>query len=124
MDRARNKFLACSGFAGDENAGVSRSDLGHEGKYPLQGARTPDDLLAHCCSIDFFARSDALVFESLFRLFWIRDDYCDASHELPPNLGTLHARYILLFIARIVEPVSSTDNPKWGRGLPTSSGRA
>src|SRR5882762_1589544 len=90
MDRARNKFLACSGFAGDENAGVSRSDLGHEGKYPLQGGRRSDDLLAHCCSIDFFAQGDALVFESLFRLLWIRDEYCHASHELPPDLESLH----------------------------------
>jgi hypothetical protein len=30
----------------------------------------------------------------------------------------------LLFIARIVESAPSADNPKWGRGLPTSSGRA
>jgi hypothetical protein len=29
-----------------------------------------------------------------------------------------------LFIARIVEPVSSADNPKWGRQLATNSGRA
>ncbi len=91
MDRARNKFLACSGFAGDENTGVSRSDLGHEGKYPLQRGRSSDDLIEQRRLIDFFAQSDVLVFQFLFGLFWIRDDHNGACHNLPPNLGTLHA---------------------------------
>src|SRR4029077_1889864 len=124
MDGARNKLLAGSGFAGDQNGSVRRSNLGYKREYLLQRGRSPDDLVEHCRLIAFFAQSDVLVFQSLFGLLWIRDDYCDASHELPPYLGTLHARYILLFIARIVEPVSSADNPKWGHGLATNSGRA
>src|SRR6266852_3656499 len=90
MDRTRNKFLACPGFARDQNAGVCGSNLRHKREYFLQGATTPDDLVAHRSLIDFFGQGDALVFESFFGLLWIRDDYCDASHELPPNLGTLH----------------------------------
>jgi hypothetical protein len=92
MDGARNKLLAGSGFAGDQNGSVRRSNLRHKREYFLQGARTPNDLVAHRSPIDFFAQSDVLVFQSLFGLLWIRDDYRDASHELPPNLGTLHAR--------------------------------
>src|SRR6266446_5948288 len=90
MDRTRNKFLARAGLPGDQHAGVCGSNLRHKREYFLQGARTPDDLVAHCRLIAFFAQSDVLVFQSLFGLLWIRDDYCDASHELPPNLGTLH----------------------------------
>src|SRR6266481_9595869 len=115
MDGARNKLLACPGFARDQNGGVCGSNLRNKREYFLQGARTPDDLVAHRSLIDFFGQGDVLVFQSLFGLLWIRDDYCDASHELLPNLGTLHARYILLFIARIVEPVSSANNPRWSR---------
>jgi hypothetical protein len=65
MDRARNNFLACSGFAGDENAGVSRSDFGHEGKYPLQRGRSSDDLIEQRRLIDFFAQSGSRVSVSL-----------------------------------------------------------
>src|SRR5580704_14205942 len=83
MDRTRNKFLACPGFARDQNGGVCGSNLRHKREYFLQGARTPDDLVAHRSLIDFFGQGDALVFESLFRLLWIRHDYRDASHNLP-----------------------------------------
>src|SRR6266446_7069836 len=90
MDRTRNKFLARAGLPGDQHAGVCGSNLRHKREYFLQGARTPDDLVAHCRLIAFFAQSDVLVFQSLFGLLWIRDDYCDASHELPPDLESLH----------------------------------
>src|SRR6267142_637655 len=90
MDRARNKFLARSGFAGDQHGGVCGSHLGQKRETFLQGARPPDDLVAHRSLIDFFGQGDALVFESLFRLLWIRDKYCAASHELPPDLESLH----------------------------------
>src|SRR6266404_4520359 len=90
MDRTRNKFLARSGLPGDQHGGVCGSNLRHKREYFLQGARTPDDLVAHRSLIDFFGQGDALVFESLFGLLWIRDDYCDASHELPPDLESLH----------------------------------
>src|ERR1700730_8142 len=83
MDRTRNKFLACPGFARDQNGGVCRSNLRHKREYFLQGARAPDDLVAHRSLVDFFGQCDALVFESLFRLHWIRHDYRDASHNLP-----------------------------------------
>jgi hypothetical protein len=69
-------------------------------------------------TVDSISQSQVLVLESLLRLLWISDEYCRASHELPPDLE------ISLFIARIVEPVSSADNPKWGHGLATNSGRA
>src|SRR5712691_8617131 len=98
MDRTRSKFLACPGFARDQNGGVCGSNLRHMREYFLQGARTPDDLVAHRSLIDFFGQGDALVFESLFRLLWIRDEYCHASHELPPDLEALHlarSRYAL-----------------------------
>src|ERR1700747_504920 len=124
MDRTRNKFLACPGFARDQNSGVCGSNLRHMKEYFLQGARTPNDLVARRRTVDSISQSQVLVLESLLRLLWISDEYCRASHELPPHLGTLHARYILLFNARLVEPVSSADNPKWGHGLATNSGRA
>src|ERR1700722_3872715 len=85
MDGARNKLLAGSGFSGDQNGSVRRSNLGYEREYFLQGARTPDDVVAHRSLIDFFGKGDALVFESLFRLFWIRDDHDGACHNLPPS---------------------------------------
>src|ERR1700723_1543310 len=107
MDRTRNKFLACPGFARDQNGGVCGSNLRHKREYFLQGARTPDDLVAHRSLIDFFGQGGALVFEPLFGLLWIRHDYRDASHNLPPDLGTLHACLALLFIARIVESAPS-----------------
>src|SRR5258708_22656401 len=90
MDGARNKLLACPGFARDQNGGVCGSNLRNKREYSLQGARTPDDLVAHRSLIDFFGQGDALVFESLFRLLWIRNEYCPASHELPPDLESLH----------------------------------
>ena len=98
MDRARNKFLACPGFARDQNGGVCGSNLRHKREYFLQGARTPDDLVAHRSLIDFFGQSDALLFESLFRLFWFRHDYRDASHNLP-----LRSRNV----ARLFRPLCS-----------------
>src|SRR5712671_29159 len=90
MDRTRNKFLSRSGLPGDQHGGVCGSNLRHKREYSLQGARTPDDLVAHRSLIDFFGQGDALVFESLFRLLWIRHEYCPASHELPPDLESLH----------------------------------
>src|SRR5258707_15728873 len=90
MDRTRNKFRSRSGLPGDQHGGVCGSNLRHMREYFLQGARTPDDLVAHRSLIDFFVQGDALVFESLFRLLWIRDKYCAASHELPPDLESLH----------------------------------
>src|SRR6266403_4520458 len=90
MDCTRNQFLARSGFAGDHNGSVCRSNLGYKRENPSQGGRSSDNSLEHRCPIDFFAQSDVLVLGPLSRLLWIRDDYCDASHELPPNLGTLH----------------------------------
>src|SRR5258707_406519 len=89
MDRTRNKFLARSGFPGDQHGGVCGSNLRHMREYFLQGARTSDDLVAHRSLIDFIGQGDALVFESLFRLLWIRHEYCPASHELPPDLESL-----------------------------------
>ena len=91
MDGASYEFLTRTGLAGDYNGSVRRSNLGYKREYLLQGGRSSDDLVVHWCLIDFFAQSDVLVFESVFRLLWIRDEYCDARHELPPNLGTLHA---------------------------------
>src|ERR1700745_3594239 len=99
MDRTRNKILACPGFARDQNGGVCGSNLKQMREYFLQGARTPNDLVTRRRTVDSISQSQVLVLESLLRLLWIRDDYCDASHELSPNLGMLHARYILLFIA-------------------------
>src|SRR5258705_2313877 len=90
MDRTRNKLLARSGLPGDQHGGVCGSNLRHMREYLWQGARTPDDLVAHRSFIDFSGQGDALVFESLFRLLWIRDKYCAASHELPPDLESLH----------------------------------
>src|SRR5882672_598600 len=86
MDRTRSKFLARSGLPGNQHGGVCGSNLRHKREYFLQGARTPDDLVAHQSLIDFFGQGDALVFQSLFRLLWIRDEYCQACHELPPDL--------------------------------------
>ena len=63
----------------------------------LQGARTSDDLVAHRSLIDFFAQGDALVFESLFGLLWIRHDYRDAGHNLPHRSRNV-ARWLDLFI--------------------------
>src|ERR1700726_3319416 len=82
MDRTRNKFLTRSGLSGDQHGGVRGSNLRHKREYFLQGARSPDDPVAHRSVIDFFGEGDALVFESLFRLIWIRHDYRDASHNL------------------------------------------
>src|SRR3984893_14880240 len=95
MDCARDKFLACSSLPGNQHGGVCGSNLRHKREYFLQGARTPDDLVAHRSLIDFCVQADALVFESLFRLLWSRDEHRQASHELPPNLGTLHALWSL-----------------------------
>src|ERR1700693_4984800 len=83
MNSARNKLLACPGFARDQNGGVCGSNLGYEREYLLQRGRSPADLVEHCRLIDFFAPSDVLVFESLFRLLWIRHAYREASHILP-----------------------------------------
>src|SRR6266403_2005827 len=80
--KTRSKFLASSGLPGDQHGDVCGSNLRHKKKYFLQGARTPDDLVAHRSLIDFFGQGDALVFEFLFGLLWIRDDFCPASHEL------------------------------------------
>src|SRR5712671_5930063 len=102
MDRTRNKFLSRSGLPGDQHGGVCGSNLRHKREYFLQGARTPDDLVAHRSLIDFFGRGDALVFESLFGLLWIRHHYRDASHELPPNLGTLHACLAFVYCTRVI----------------------
>src|SRR5690242_10319181 len=90
MDRARNKFLARSGLPGNQYGGVCGSNLRHKREYFLQGARTPDDLVAHQSLIDRFGQGDALVFEFLFRLLGIRDEYWHARHELPPDLESLH----------------------------------
>src|SRR6266403_644238 len=90
MDRTRNKLLARSGFARDQDGGVCGSNLRHMREYFLQGARTPDDLVAHRSLIDFIRQGDALVFESLFRLLWIRGEYCPARHESPPDPESLH----------------------------------
>src|SRR6266851_1224689 len=90
MDRTRNKFLACPSFARDQNGGVCGSNLRHMREYFLQGARTPNDLVAGRRTVDSISQSQVLVLESLLRLLWISDEYCRASHELPPDLESLH----------------------------------
>src|SRR5229473_2440489 len=85
MDGSRNQFLARAGLAGDENAGVGRSDLGNARKHRLQGRRSSHDLLEHRYPSDFFAQRDVLVLESLFSLLALLDigrcgiPTCDAS---------------------------------------------
>src|ERR1700757_1078094 len=90
MDRTRNKSLACPGFARAQNCGVCGSNLRHMSEYFLQGARTPNDLVARRRTVNSVSQSQVLVLESLLRLLWISDEYCRASHELPPDLESLH----------------------------------
>src|SRR6266446_3057907 len=110
MDRTRNKFLACPGFARDQNGGVCGSNLRHKREYFLQGARTPDDLVAYRSLIDFFGQGDALLFESLFRLLWIRHDYRDASHNLPHR-----SRNVARLLDPFVHVAHSGAGPVWGQ---------
>src|ERR1700747_3907548 len=118
MDRTRNKFLACPGFARDQNSGVCGSNLRHMKEYFLQGARTPNDLVARRGTCVSISQSQVLVLESLLRLLWISDEYCRASHELPPDLESLHlARSLwslraLWSLSRLrTSPNGDTDSP-------------
>src|SRR4029077_18775417 len=65
-------------------------DLGYEGQYPLQGCRSSHDLVGYRFPADLFAQSHFIAFRLLLRRLWIRDAHCHASHELPPNLESLH----------------------------------
>jgi len=59
-------------------------------EYFLQRARTPNDLVARRRTVDSISQSQVLVLDSPLRLLWISDEYCRASHELPPHLESLH----------------------------------
>src|SRR6267154_3989245 len=110
MYGARNKLFACSCFTRDEDRRITRCHFGDARENTFQSGRCANDLLKHPGFIHFFARNDVVVLESLFGPPGICDEYSDGSHELPPNLGTVHT---YLFFSWIVEPVLSADNPRW-----------
>src|SRR6266478_5719457 len=110
VNSPRDKLFACPGFACDQNTGVCGSNLRHKREYFLQDARTPDDLVAHRSLIDFFGQGDALLFDSLFRLLWIRHDYRDASHNLPHR-----SRNVARLLDPFVHVAHSGAGPVWGQ---------
>src|SRR6266481_2602685 len=85
VDGTCDQFFARPRFAGDQNGGVCRSNLGDTREYRVQGGRNPYDLLEHRCPIYFFAQRNVLVVESLLSLLAILDispgdiPTCDAS---------------------------------------------
>src|SRR6266436_3710615 len=85
VDSTCDQFFARPRFAGDQNGGVCRSNLGDTREYRVQGGRNPHDLLEHRCPIYFFAQRNVLVAESLLSLLAILDispgdiPTCDAS---------------------------------------------
>src|ERR1700751_317545 len=86
MDCAGDEFFASPGFAGDENTGVGGSDLRHIGKYFLQNRRSSHDLLEHGRLVDFFAKGNVFVLESLFSLLAIVDI---GSRNIPAHNASL-----------------------------------
>ena len=67
MNSASNKFLSRPGFAGDQNAGVARSDLGYAGKSTVC---RDDDVPTISSNIEalaiFFPQRDVLVLQLRF----------------------------------------------------------
>src|SRR4029077_20742304 len=86
MDCAGDEFFAGPGFAGNQNTGVGRRDLRHIRKYSLQNRRSSHDLLEHGCLVDFFAKGNVFVLESLFSLFAIVDI---GSRHIPSHNASL-----------------------------------
>jgi len=88
---ARNKFLARSGFAGDQNGCVCGSHRRHKREYFLQGRQNFRRSRRTIAPLSISSGRATLSCLSLSSdWLWIRDDYCDASHELPPDLESLH----------------------------------
>src|SRR5260370_36783400 len=68
VDGTCDQFFARPRFAGDQNGGVCRSNLGDTREYRVQRGRNPHDLLEHRCPIYFFAQRNVFVAESLLSL--------------------------------------------------------
>src|ERR1700679_1153375 len=88
VDRTRDQLFARAGFAGDQNRGVGRSNLGYSRQYRTKGSRSANDLLEHRCPIDLFAQRDVLVMESLLSLLAIFDI---GSSDIPTREASLTA---------------------------------
>jgi len=74
VNGARNKFLACPCFASDQNGGSVGATLDTK-TVPFSARQTVPTISSHMLLIDFFARSDALVLDSLLRLVGFRNEY-------------------------------------------------
>src|ERR1700733_239341 len=90
MNGARHKFLAGTGFAGDQNAGIGWRDLGDAREHVSEWCRSSDDLLEHRRLVDFFAQRNIFFLEPLLGPLAVIDI---GPRGIPPRDAPLLVRY-------------------------------
>ena len=73
MDAAGDEFLARPSLTRDQNRGIAWRHFGNARKYNLQSRRASNDLLKHRGLVDFLAKCQVFLPQSLFRSLTVFD---------------------------------------------------
>src|ERR1700726_1259768 len=73
VDHAGKKLFASSSLAHNKDRRIGWRNLGDAREHSLQGRRSSHDLLEHRDLVDFFAKSDVFLLESLLVSFAVID---------------------------------------------------